>query len=134
MPYRDSKVRLGEVVDGTSQTLMVGERPPSPDSHFGWWYAGIGQDRIALDGSVDTLLAVRDTNRTFRAPTCAHGHQHFKPDTIDDLCSIFDYWSLHPGGANFAFADGSVHFVRYAADVLPALATRAGGDTGDVPE
>ena len=40
-----------------------------------------------------------------------------------------DFWSLHPGGANFAFADGSVKFLRYsAADILPALATRAGGE------
>jgi prepilin-type processing-associated H-X9-DG protein len=38
-------------------------------------------------------------------------------------------------GANFAFADGSVHFLRYSADsILPALATRAGGEAAVVPE
>jgi prepilin-type processing-associated H-X9-DG protein len=39
-------------------------------------------------------------------------------------------YSFHPGGCNFLFADGSVHFLRSALDirVLAALATRAGGE------
>jgi prepilin-type processing-associated H-X9-DG protein len=38
--------------------------------------------------------------------------------------------SFHGGGANFLFADGSVHFLRAGTDirVLAALATRAGGE------
>jgi prepilin-type processing-associated H-X9-DG protein len=45
---------------------------------------------------------------------------------------VFHFWSLHPGGAHFAFADGSARFLSYSADsVLPALATRAGGDIAD---
>ena len=47
----------------------------------------------------------------------------------------FQFWSLHPGGANFAFADGSVRFLPFAADsVLPALATRAGGEVATLPD
>jgi prepilin-type processing-associated H-X9-DG protein len=42
------------------------------------------------------------------------------------------FWSLHPGGAHFLFADGSVHFLSYsAAPILPALASRAGGETAN---
>ena len=49
------------------------------------------------------------------------------------VCHHHHFWSLHPGGGNFAFADGSVRFLRYsAASVLPALATRAGGETVSV--
>ena len=43
---------------------------------------------------------------------------------------VEDYWSRHPGGANFLFADGSVHFLK--ASISPvawrALATRAGNE------
>ena len=40
-----------------------------------------------------------------------------------------NFWSFHPGGANFLHADGSVHFVSYGSDdVLRALATRNGRD------
>jgi prepilin-type processing-associated H-X9-DG protein len=42
---------------------------------------------------------------------------------------MFHFWSLHSEGAHFLFADGSVHFLNYsAASILPALASRAGGD------
>jgi prepilin-type processing-associated H-X9-DG protein len=39
-------------------------------------------------------------------------------------------YSFHTGGANFLFADGSVHFLQTGMDirVLAALATRAGGE------
>jgi len=43
--FLDSTVCMADVVDGTSNTVMLGERPPSPDSSFGWWYAGHGQVR-----------------------------------------------------------------------------------------
>jgi prepilin-type processing-associated H-X9-DG protein len=50
-------------------------------------------------------------------------------------CDLFHFWSLHPGEANFLLADGSVHFLRYEADpLLPALATRAGGETVQLPD
>ena len=130
--FLDSTTRLGDITDGASQTLLIGERPPSPDNHFGWWYAGQGQQ---FDGSADFLLAAHDTNRTFRAPTCPPGPYPFRSGKADNMCDTFHFWSPHPGGANFAFADGSVHFLRYSADsILPALATRAGGEAISLPD
>jgi prepilin-type processing-associated H-X9-DG protein len=41
---------------------------------------------------------------------------------------------LHSGGANFLFADGAVHFLSYGSNpLLPALATRAGGENETIP-
>lgn len=127
--YPDSRVRLTDVTDGTSGTLMVGERPPSATFRFGWWYRGWGQSK---DGSAEMLLGVREVNVAVDA--CLPGPVPFAAARLDDPCAGFQYWSLHPGGANFAFTDGSVRFLAYSADaVLPALATRAGGEAAAVP-
>jgi prepilin-type processing-associated H-X9-DG protein len=67
---------------------------------------------------------------------CGPGEYPFRPaGGTDDPCGVFHFWSLHPGGANFAFCDGSVRLLPYAAaGLLPALATRAGGEaTPDAP-
>lgn len=126
--YHDSQVRFGEITDGTSNTLMLGERPPSADLQFGWWYAGVGQ---LGTGSADIILGVREPNlQPIRAgSSCGPGAYPFRPGRVDDPCGMFHFWSPHPGGANFAFADCSVHFLTYAANpIMPALASRAGGE------
>ncbi|HEY8502988.1 MAG TPA: DUF1559 domain-containing protein, partial [Gemmataceae bacterium] len=131
--FQDSRVRLGDVTDGTSNTLMLGERPPSADLQFGWWYAGVGQ---AGTGSADLILGVRGQNLqpiTSGSP-CGPGAYPFRPGRFDDPCSMFHFWSPHSGGAHFALADGSVRFLAYSADpLMPALATRAGGEVVEVP-
>jgi prepilin-type N-terminal cleavage/methylation domain-containing protein/prepilin-type processing-associated H-X9-DG protein len=133
--YFDSNVRLGEIRDGTSNTLMVGERLPNAELRFGWWYAGVGQN---LNGSADMLLGVLESRdpACFRTPTCQTSHPYpFGPGSVKNPCDIFHFWSLHTGGANFLFADGSVHFLSYsAAPLMPALATRAGGEVVSVPD
>jgi prepilin-type N-terminal cleavage/methylation domain-containing protein/prepilin-type processing-associated H-X9-DG protein len=132
--YLNSSVRLADVVDGTSNTLFVGERPPSADQGFGWWYAGEGQDQ---DGSADLVLGVREWNvGSIWARGCPEGEYTFQDGRVQNQCDAFHFWSLHPGGgANFLFADGSVHFLPYsAAPLLPALATRAGGEAASWDE
>jgi prepilin-type N-terminal cleavage/methylation domain-containing protein/prepilin-type processing-associated H-X9-DG protein len=128
--YVDSSIRLADVTDGPSNTFLFGERhyfDPNFDLrkslHFptigplaGWGKWGF----VALGTSQVTLSAPAPIN--FRVP----------PDgdrlaVENRLCA---YGSGHPGGANFAFADGSARFLR---DTLPlatlqALSTRAGGE------
>lgn len=130
--FVDSAIRLVDVRDGTSHTLLVGERPPSTNEAFGWWYGGIGQ---RWDGSCDMVLGAREQN--VRYPTiCPDGPYEFGPGRVTEPCDMFHFWSPHiGGGAHFATADGSVHFLRYLANpLLPALATRAGGEAVSLPD
>lgn len=131
--YLDSKVRFSEISDGTSQTLMVGERPPSADFVLGWWYAGWGQDK---DGSGEMILGVRERNvNNYYRTTCPPGPYEFSPGRFDDPCAAFHFWSPHTGGSHFVFADGAARFLSYsAAPLMPALATRAGGEAVSIPE
>jgi prepilin-type N-terminal cleavage/methylation domain-containing protein/prepilin-type processing-associated H-X9-DG protein len=122
--YYKSQVRLTDVKDGTAQTLMVGERPPSKDLFYGWWYAGAGQDN---GGSCDVVLGMNEVDLTFgycQSPST------FQPGFLDRECDQLHYWSLHTNGANFLFCDGSVHFLSYSIDraTLTSLSTRANGD------
>ncbi len=120
-------VRFGSVIDGTSNTLLIGERPPGPKGAFGGWYAEWGFTVCSLS----QILPVSAT--ASGSPTepedCAPTIGPLRPGRIDDSCDLVHFWSLHTGGANFAFADGSVRFLTYDwSNVLPALATRAGGE------
>lgn len=119
-------ITLSAITDGTSQTLLLGERPPSSNFEYGWWYAGNGLDKF---GAAEMILGVREETpkpMPWGGP-CAPGPYPFSPSTFSDPCGHYHYWSPHPGGGNFAFADGAVRFITYGADsILPALSTRAG--------
>jgi prepilin-type processing-associated H-X9-DG protein len=126
--YKDSRTKLAHIYDGTSNTVMVGERPPSADNFYGWWYAGFGQNGT---GSLDMLLGARERNYgTGTTGGLPPGPYAFGPGRIDNLADVFHFWSLHPSGAHFLFADGSTHFIPYnvSPTLIPALATRNGGE------
>jgi prepilin-type processing-associated H-X9-DG protein len=127
-------VGMADVTDGTSNTLMVGERPPAADLLWGWWFAGSG---TSGNGDGDVILGVREINEQNSGQDtdqCPKGPYQFGPGTVTNECDLFHFWSLHSGGANFLFVDGSVHFLTYGANnVLPALATRSGGEAVTLP-
>ena len=132
--FRNSAVRLEDISDGTSNTLMVGERPPSADLWEGWWYAGYGCDGT---GRADMVLGVQEGSGgcIWSLTNCPRKAVGFAPGRIENNCDSLHFWSLHVGGANFLFCDGSVRFLSYSADpIMPALATRAGGEVVSVPD
>ncbi len=131
---QDARFNLLGITDGSSNTLMIGERPPSTDFQFGWWYAGVGQQ---LSGSADLILGVREQNLQpiVSGSKCGPGAYPFTDSRFDDPCGMFHFWSPHTGGANFVLADGSVRFFTYSANsVFPALASRAGGEAAALPD
>jgi prepilin-type processing-associated H-X9-DG protein/prepilin-type N-terminal cleavage/methylation domain-containing protein len=132
--FLDSDIRISDIADGASSTLLVGERPASANRILGWWYAGMGQNSNG-EGECDSVMGMRTKNVDRQSASCPIGPYDFQPGKIANQCDAFHFWSLHSGGANFAFADGSVRFLRYSAnDILPALGTRAGGETAVVPD
>lgn len=123
--FLDSQIRFADISDGTSTTLVVGERPPSLTFRFGRWYGGWGEW-----GTGNSTLGVQETGVDGRVPECFNGPYEFRRGHLNNPCSVFHYWSFHSEGANFLSADGSVRFLQYSASaLLPALASRAGGET-----
>jgi prepilin-type processing-associated H-X9-DG protein len=121
-------VRWSEVLDGTSATILFGERPPPSSLQAGQWYQQAWQFE-PFAGPDHALIYLPPTH--FGDP-CAVGG--FGPGVPENPCDRHHYWSLHRSGANFAFADGSVRFLRHEADsILSALATRSGGESVEAP-
>jgi prepilin-type N-terminal cleavage/methylation domain-containing protein/prepilin-type processing-associated H-X9-DG protein len=134
MIFPDSATRMLDATDGASNTLLVGERPPSADLQAGWWYAGIGDD---FQGTSDFFLGVREVRpRKARYAQCPLGPYEYTPgqSNFQYQCDMFHFWSPHSGGGHFLLVDGSVHFLNYSVNpLMPALASRAGGEPVTLP-
>src|SRR5262249_39706897 len=122
------------VAECLSNTVMIGERPPSPNFARGEWAVGGTTD--VLSGAAETSLYYVNSNgstryNTINGPgTPCLSPAYFGTGDNTNYCSNNHFWSWHTGGgANFAFGDGSVRFLPYSANqILVPLATRAGGE------
>jgi prepilin-type N-terminal cleavage/methylation domain-containing protein len=118
-------IRLTDVTDGTSNTLMVGERPPAADLFLGWWGAS----------DYDNLLSTRQLyGDPFGASGCVLPGL-FGPGSVKGPCDgdSNHFWSFHTGGSNWLLGDGSVHFLPYGASALTIpLGSRNGGEVTDL--
>jgi prepilin-type N-terminal cleavage/methylation domain-containing protein/prepilin-type processing-associated H-X9-DG protein len=129
-PPKFPPVTLQSVTDGTSNTLMLGERPPYPKDDWGaWTYAE--QDSFYGIGVTPGWFIYSTAENGSPCPT---GTQYpHEPQSPPTRCDLHHFWSKHTGGANWTFADGSVRFLTY--NITPAmwvaLATRAGGEVID---
>jgi prepilin-type N-terminal cleavage/methylation domain-containing protein/prepilin-type processing-associated H-X9-DG protein len=114
-------VRLTNFSDGTSNSLLAGERPPSHDLYWGWW----------AYSDVDSVFALPNTERNVSG--CAYPGI-FKPDVATNRCAATHFWSAHPGGANWLLGDGSVRFATYNSyNVLRQMASINGGEVVQLP-
>lgn len=140
--YVNSRTKVTDIKDGASQTLLVGERP-NWTTGPGNWFVDLGLEWSGADGgnlgvqevqyplggwenSPTTQIAVAtQMAATLRYENCTTTNP--SNDTHPDSC-LWHFWSYHPGGANFVFADGHIAFLRYeiGQDVINALATRNG--------
>jgi prepilin-type processing-associated H-X9-DG protein len=110
--FLSSDIKLKNLTDGLSNTAVIGERGIPDGYYWGWGLCGAGER--------DSYLSFQDGLKG--------GSKKVDADT-------WRFWSYHPGGVQFAFADGSVRFVTYSTNfnILTAMATRDGGEVLQLP-
>jgi prepilin-type N-terminal cleavage/methylation domain-containing protein/prepilin-type processing-associated H-X9-DG protein len=103
--------RMTSVSDGTSNTFMIGEDLPDKNRWCSWPYANNAVGTCAIAPNAKT------TSNTNYSP--------------GDWPNVYSFRSRHTGGLNFAYVDGSVHFVTdsISLPVYRAMATIRGGET-----
>jgi prepilin-type processing-associated H-X9-DG protein len=111
------EIQLKGITDGQSKTFMVGEGVVSQDFHSAALFAD--GDWASCNAPLNFFLQAQDER------------------TISSLWyETRGFRSLHPGGAQFALADGSVQFVDESVDhkIYRAMATRNGGETASLTQ
>ena len=106
------KLKLSDITDGTSNTMMLGEDVGNFNQHVSWPYSNnaVGTCGIAINSKQASGAAYNYT----------------------DWPNVYSFRSMHSGGAQFALADASVRFVRESVNISSYrnLCSIQGGELG----
>lgn len=100
-------VRLADVTDGTSNTILCGER----DSLYGRAATWPGTRNVNGNGARGLQMVAAHGQHVINPTTHPWGHSNFGAG--------YAFGSLHTGGAQFAYVDGSIHFISDSVDARP---------------
>ena len=121
-------VSVNLIMDGTSNTLMIGERPPAADTLWGWAFSSDFDNVIP----VDMRYSFYPPTEPGAQPVCPGIPGRYVPGNPKFNCHMNHFYSMHATGANWLFGDGSVRFLPYSAQaILIPMATRAANDVYD---
>ena len=121
---RTPPVKIRDVFDGTSQTVLLGHSSGLATAY----------DNIWTTATSNTLATSLPINFNIRASERI-GETYFWPGSNRDCAwASRGFQSHHPGGAICTMVDGSVHFISESIEqiVLNALGSRAGGEVVNV--
>jgi len=132
----DSRRRIGSITDGTSNTIAMAEDAGRADVATGGFMV-IKTEQMAGGTPADRRSwAWADPDNAFNVDKLVNNSQSpvgGPPGCTWDIVNCGpneETFSFHPGGANAALADGSVHFVsaEVSAQVFAALMSKNGGE------
>jgi prepilin-type N-terminal cleavage/methylation domain-containing protein/prepilin-type processing-associated H-X9-DG protein len=103
-----SITEMKSIEDGTSNTMLIGEKFIRPDSYEG----GMGGDDRGWSDGWDP-----DTMRSTCFPPLQDANIGLPTDPLfGTSADVLNFGSAHAGGMNAAFVDGSVHTISYDID------------------
>jgi type II secretory pathway pseudopilin PulG len=132
--YPNSRIATGDVSDGSSTTLMIGERSRNLTDVA--WSGVLGISPLPLctkrdwpvKSCVRTLFLLM--GRTGPSADIVSGSIPVGNTPNNPGAGADGFWSRHPGGCEFLLCDGSARFLEQtlALQVFRALTSRAGGE------
>jgi prepilin-type N-terminal cleavage/methylation domain-containing protein/prepilin-type processing-associated H-X9-DG protein len=147
MPW-NMTTKLSDIVDGTSNTLllvesagrpicwqgrnMVGDYSATTRVNGGAWARPTSDYQLIGSSADGTTFPGPCVINCTTGPNCGPGQF---PNPLFGMQPDTQVYAFHPSGANVALADGSVHFVQQGVSfaVFAALVTRAGNEAVALP-